>query len=71
MKLELSQAAGTDTTVLLTAPEVAEMLRTTRRTVDRMATRGDLPRVRFTSGMVRFRLADVEALIERRTGASV
>lgn len=56
--------------MLLTAREVADLLRTTRRTVDRMVERGDLPRIRFSGNMVRFRRSDVLDLIERRTSAS-
>ena len=50
----------------LTANEVAQMLGVTRRTVDRYAAEGKLPRYR-RGWRILFLRADVEALIEEQT----
>jgi predicted DNA-binding transcriptional regulator AlpA len=50
---------------LLREREVAEMLAVNGRAVRRMRERGQLPRVIIGQHTVRYRLADVEALIER------
>lgn len=51
-------------TELLTAKEVAAVLRVDIRTVYRYAERGTLTPVRVGNGTLRFRRADVEALTE-------
>jgi excisionase family DNA binding protein len=58
-------------TKLLTRAEVAGLLRVSLRSVDRLCQRGELRPVKVLSA-VRFRLEDVEALIEsqRRAGRS-
>jgi excisionase family DNA binding protein len=52
---------------LLTADEIATMLRLKVQTVYMMARRGDLEKVKLSRKCVRFRARDVERLIERRT----
>lgn len=48
----------------MSVPEVAALLDVSRTTVWRLAERGDLPRIRI-GHLVRFRVEDVEALIDR------
>lgn len=50
---------------LLGAREVADLLGVSRRTVWRLADAGALPRVHVAQRAVRYRLEDVEALIEK------
>ena len=50
---------------LLTKKEVAEMYSVSQRTIDRLAARGKLPRVKI-GGCVRFRLADAVKLMEAK-----
>jgi excisionase family DNA binding protein len=49
---------------LLTAREVAELLRVSAETVLRWTRRGELPAIRLPSGALRFREADLEACLE-------
>lgn len=51
---------------LLTRTEVAELLRVSERTVDRLATSGELPRRTLGRRLVRFRESDVLALLDQR-----
>ena len=56
---------------LLRPIEVAAMLNTTPKTLREMEARGDLPpRVTFSAKVFGWRLADIEAAIEARRGAS-
>jgi excisionase family DNA binding protein len=50
--------------LLLCVEEVAELLACSRRLVWRLASEGALPRVKLGPRCVRFRRADVEALVE-------
>jgi excisionase family DNA binding protein len=67
-------ATGTESTQrrtdLLRVDEVAEQLQISIRSVERLADRGHLPRVRLGYRSVRFRPADVEALIENFAASS-
>ncbi len=49
---------------LLTASDVAEILRVTSAYVNRLTKRGAMPHVRLPDGEVRFDAADVEAWID-------
>lgn len=49
---------------LLTTADVCRLLKVDRWTVERMRERGDLPFVRIGPKLVRFRVADVRALID-------
>lgn len=49
---------------LLTTTDVCELLKVDRWTVERMRERGELPFVKLGTRLVRFRLADVRALID-------
>ena len=51
-------------TRLLRTRDVAEALGVSTRTVERLATTGELKRIRI-GGSTRFSAADVEALVER------
>lgn len=51
------------TTILLKRAEVAQKLRVSVRTVDRWADEGRIQRVRLAPKSIRFRAADVAALI--------
>jgi excisionase family DNA binding protein len=51
---------------LLTKKEVGERLGVSTRTVDRLRSIGKLPAVKF-GGVVRFRPADVDRLVNRQT----
>ncbi len=53
--------------LLLTVGEVAELLNCSTRLVWRLASEGQLPRVRLGPRCVRFRRRDVEALIDGLT----
>jgi excisionase family DNA binding protein len=59
-----SQGERTGPAPLLAVGEVAAILGLSRATVWRMADAGELARVRIGSRAVRFRVSDVEALIE-------
>jgi excisionase family DNA binding protein len=51
---------------LLTAKDVAALLRVSRRTVSRLRARGELPApVELSASIVRWRLADIEAYLAR------
>lgn len=52
---------------MYTVEEAAYRLRVSVKTVWRLRNRGELPVVEISPGVIRFRRADVEALIERRT----
>lgn len=53
---------------LISPSEVAARLGVNKRTVERWAREGTLPApVRLTSRVIRFRAADIEAVLERRT----
>ena len=52
---------------LLRVDEVADILGVDPRTVKRLATDGELPRVVLGRRSTRYRLADVESFIESRT----
>jgi excisionase family DNA binding protein len=54
------------TTRLLTAEEVAQVLKVPRRRVWAMSRRGEIPTVRIGPHGLRFDEADIEAWIERR-----
>jgi excisionase family DNA binding protein len=49
---------------LLTRTEVAQLLRLSPRSVDRLRSKGLLPAIRLLPGAVRFRISDVEAFIQ-------
>ena len=51
---------------LLTAEEVGKMLSLGTITIKRMVRRGQLPAIRLNQNVVRFRLSDVERLIESK-----
>lgn len=53
-------------THLLKAEDIAEMLGLKVQTVYTMARRGDLQKVKLSRKCLRFRVEDVERLIERR-----
>jgi excisionase family DNA binding protein len=50
-------------TVLLSRSEVSKALSVSERTVDRLAAAGQLPRIRVGIGCVRYRLIDLERLV--------
>lgn len=50
--------------LLLRQDEVAELLQVSTRTVRAMAAAGQIPRVVLSPRATRYRLADVEALVE-------
>jgi predicted DNA-binding transcriptional regulator AlpA len=51
---------------LLSAKDVAEMLRVSRRTVFRLRARGDLPApVELSANIVRWRVADLQEYLSR------
>jgi excisionase family DNA binding protein len=54
---------------LLTRAQVADILRVSDRTLANLLRAGDIPFVRVGVTLQRFRPADVEAYLERRTGA--
>lgn len=56
--------------LLMTAEEAAEVFRVSAYTVRAWARRGRLPRVKTPGGQVRFRRADVAALLEQVEGAA-
>mgnify|MGYP000856839459 CR=1 FL=1 len=56
---------GNQKTKLLSKADVAEIYSVSQRTIDRLAARGKLPRVKI-GGCVRFRLADVVKLMESK-----
>lgn len=60
---ESLQTATQHLPLLLTTRDVAELLRVSRRTIDYMAAKGTLPRVRV-GGSVRFYRDDVVAIID-------
>lgn len=62
-------AAMTKEVALLTAPEVADRLRVTIRTLQRLEVDGELVAVRIGRS-VRYRPEDVEAFIETQRNAS-
>lgn len=51
---------------LLNKAEVAEKLRVSTQTVNRMVKTGELPRIVLSSRTIRFRPQDVEAAMTRR-----
>jgi len=51
---------------LLTAEEIAAMLRLKVQTVYTMARRGELPKVKLSRKCLRFRADDVERFIKRK-----
>ena len=51
--------------IWLTKAEVAERLRVSTRTVDRLADAGSLTRYGHQGRLLRFRLVDVDGLMER------
>jgi excisionase family DNA binding protein len=51
-------------TTLLTDNEAADVLKLTPRQVVRLASRGELPSVRFPNGEVRFDAGDLQAWVE-------
>jgi excisionase family DNA binding protein len=53
---------------LLTSYEVMEILKISKSSLRRMLDRGDLPIVHLLQRQIRFRLEDVEKLIERGRG---
>jgi excisionase family DNA binding protein len=58
-------AANVEITRLVSKREAAQILGCSVRSVDRLRERGRLPAVQFTPGSrVRFRLRDVEVLLE-------
>ena len=46
--------------------EAARLIGVSMSTLERMARNGELPCVRFRSGTIRFRMQDIEALLERQ-----
>jgi excisionase family DNA binding protein len=48
---------------LLSAAEVAELLQVADETVRRWAAADRLPHIRYPSGQIRFRRADIEAIL--------
>jgi excisionase family DNA binding protein len=54
---------------LLTVREVAEELRLTPPTIRRLAEAGTLPAIRIGNATLRFRRADVDALLQPTNGA--
>jgi excisionase family DNA binding protein len=54
---------------LLTATEVATMLRVSRRTVRHLTDANELPFVQVTRGIRRFRRSDVEVFLSERLSA--
>lgn len=57
---------NTESAPLLTKDQVAELLQVSRRTVERMEESGELEPLRI-GRMVRYRPADIEALISRKS----
>lgn len=49
---------------LLTRQEVAELLRTCGRTVQRLTLDGKLPCLRFNSRLLRYKLSDVQTYLD-------
>jgi excisionase family DNA binding protein len=47
--------------------QVADLLRVTARTVERLVKRGELPMVKIPPGVVRFHRRDVVDLVSRHT----
>lgn len=67
MHLEAHSEAACQADRLVPASEVAAMLGVSRMTVVRLAERGELTAVRLSARCTRYRLADVEALIGRKS----
>ena len=61
----MSEGDIPDERIWLTKAEAAERLRVSTRTVDRLADTGALTRYRHQGRLLRFRLVDVDALMER------
>jgi excisionase family DNA binding protein len=59
-----------DSERLLTRREAAERIRVEVRTLDRYAQLGHIERLKTPTGRVRFREADVEALVQARGQAA-
>jgi excisionase family DNA binding protein len=52
---------------LLTIKEVAELLRVAEATVYRLVKRGDLPAIKPSAKITRFRKSDIEAFLNKYT----
>ena len=60
----------TNETTLLTPKEAAQILKVQTITVKEWGRRGKLPRVKFGTRCIRFKLSDVLGLIEQGAGAN-
>ncbi|MEM7827735.1 MAG: helix-turn-helix domain-containing protein [Candidatus Aenigmatarchaeota archaeon] len=51
---------------LLTAKEVAQMLQLSRSAIYKSMRTGDIPYVRLTQKLVRFRISDIQAWLDKK-----